>query len=285
MKQSIVAEQLSAVRSFNGWQKVFAIKSEELKCTTKFGVYLPDGYETRQSHVLFFLSGLTCTEDNFIAKSGFQKYASKHQVIVVNPDTSPRGVKVEGDDDCWDFGIGAGFYLDATTPKWKTNYRMYSYIINELVPFTKTQFNVIDGFGIFGHSMGGHGAITIGLKNPAIFKSISAFAAICHPQGCDWGKKALLGYLGPDKSSHDNYDAYELAKLYQGPKIKILLDQGSGDNFYSQKQLLPEKLVEEVNNPNIEIDFRFREDYNHSYFYIASFIEEHFDFHLSILKQ
>ncbi|KAH7684756.1 Protein Y48G10A.1 [Aphelenchoides avenae] len=277
--------EVSAVRSFQGFQKVFKHASNVVKCDMKFGVYLPDTKSADEKlPVLFYLSGLTCSEANFIEKSGFQRFASQHRVIVVNPDTSPRGVKVDGDDESWDFGVAAGFYLDATVPKWANNYRMYSYIVEELLPLVSASFPVDDAKrGIFGHSMGGHGALTIGLKNPDKFKSISAFSAICNPSQCPWGQKALNGYLGPDQAGWAQYDATELARKYDGPQRIILLDQGEGDKFLKDQQLLPENLSK-VENSKLKFDYRLRPQYDHSYYYIATFIEEHFAFHVDAFK-
>uniref|UniRef100_A0A0K0F5G7 S-formylglutathione hydrolase n=1 Tax=Strongyloides venezuelensis TaxID=75913 RepID=A0A0K0F5G7_STRVS len=272
---------VSSVRSFNGYQKIFSFNSSELASTARFGIYLPDGYEEKKFPVLFYLSGLTCTENNFIEKSGFQRFASKYKIIVVNPDTSPRGVDIEGDSDTWSFGKGAGFYVDSTIEKWKKNYRMYSYVSNELVNLIKKEFNCDgDKFGIFGHSMGGHGALVIGLRNPHIFKSISSFAAICNPTISPWGIAAFKGYLGDDKEAWKQYDATELAKNYSGPQMNIFMDQGSADGFLEKKELLPGNFLE-VKNNNIVVDYKLREGYDHSYFYIATFIEEHFAFHSS----
>ncbi|CEF66560.1 S-formylglutathione hydrolase [Strongyloides ratti] len=270
---------VSSTRSFNGYQKIFSFASHELASTARFGVYLPDGYEDKKFPVLFYLSGLTCTENNFIEKSGFQRFASKYKIIVVNPDTSPRGVDIEGDSDAWYFGKGAGFYVDSVVEKWKKNYRMYSYVSSELVEVVKKEFNCDENkFGIFGHSMGGHGALVIGLRNPHIFKTISTFSAICHPSNSPWGNVAFKGYLGDDKELWKKYDATEIAKNYSGPKINIFMDQGSADGFLEKKELLPEDFLE-VKNEKINVDYKLREGYDHSYFYIATFIEEHFAFH------
>ncbi|KAI1717842.1 putative esterase domain-containing protein [Ditylenchus destructor] len=280
MTSSAILTEVSTNRSFNGYQKVFEHHSTQLGCDMKFGAYIPDHEPEQKLPVLFYLSGLTCTEANFLQKSGCQRFASQHGVIVVNPDTSPRGVKVEGDDESWDLGVSAGHYLDATEPKWAKHYRMYSYFVEEFVPLIFNQFPVDQAkVGIFGHSMGGHGALTIGLRNPSIFKSISAFAAICNPSAASLTNKAFTAYLGDDRSNWAKYDAVEVSKVYAGPKRTILLDQGTADTFYTGKNLMPENLIE-VQNPNIEFDFRLRETYDHSYFYIATFIEEHFQFHV-----
>ncbi|MFH4975834.1 hypothetical protein AB6A40_002543 [Gnathostoma spinigerum] len=183
--------KVSSSRCFNGIQYVFSHESNVLKCTMKFGIYIPDLNENEKVPVLYYLSGLTCTQANFIEKSGFQRIASQCKVIVVNGDTSPRGVNIDGDSDSWDFGKGAGFYVDATQSPWSTNYRMYSYITEELPALIGSNFPQCDEErqGIFGHSMGGHGAMMIGLRNPEKFKSISAFAPICNPMKCPWGEK------------------------------------------------------------------------------------------------
>ncbi|KAF1632045.1 UNVERIFIED_CONTAM: S-formylglutathione hydrolase, partial [Eudyptes robustus] len=237
-------KEVSANRSFKGTQYTYSFKSSELKTVTPIGVYVPDVESGEKLPVLFWLSGLTCTEKNFVEKAGAQRLASKHRVIVVNPDTSPRGLNIEGDKDSYDFGEGAGFYLDATEQKWAQNYRMYSYIVKELVPLISEKFPVDEKKrSIFGHSMGGHGAITIGLKNPDLFTSISGFAPICNPTACPWGQKAFKGYLGDDSSKYTQYDSTELARTYNGPPKSILIDQGTADNFYKQGQLLPENLT------------------------------------------
>jgi S-formylglutathione hydrolase len=277
-------KEVSSSKSFDGFQKVYEFYSKELKSTARFGAYIPQCNQGEKLPALFYLSGLTCTEANFIEKSGFQRYAAEHKFVVINPDTSPRGVKIEGDDESYDFGQGAGFYLDATVPKWAENYRMYSYIVKELTELVFAKFPVDQKrVGIFGHSAGGHGALTIGLKNPEIFRSVSAFAAICNPLNSQWGQKAFPGYLGnEDQSKWKQYDATELAKIYNGPDREILLDQGMADKFYHEGQLLPDNFVK-VQNPKIKINYEKREEYDHSYFYVATFMGEHFKFHSKFL--
>ncbi|KAL0850239.1 hypothetical protein ABMA28_012090 [Loxostege sticticalis] len=279
---------VSSNKSFGGYQKVYSHESSELKCKMNFSIYLPPQAEGDvKLPVIFYLSGLTCTEQNFITKSGFQRYAAEHGIIVVGPDTSPRGVKVPGDDESWDFGVSAGFYVDATKDPWSTNYRMASYVNSELYELIQTAFsNVVDPekIGIMGHSMGGHGALVSTLRNPGLYKSVSAFAPICNPIQGPWGQKALSGYLGEDKSKWADWDATELVKKYNGPPLTLLLDQGAGDKFYIEKQLLPENLVEACRSVGVPVILNLREDYDHSYYHISTFIGEHFDFHAKILK-
>ncbi|CAB3407290.1 unnamed protein product [Caenorhabditis bovis] len=272
--------QVSSNRCFKGKQLVYKHASATLKCDMTFGVYVPDHDEAEKLPALLYLSGLTCTHANFMEKSGFQQYASKHRIVVVHPDTSPRGVDIDGDSDAYDFGKGAGFYLNATVEKWATHYRMYDYIVKELVDLLP-QVAPVDKekLGIFGHSMGGHGALTIGLRNPKIFKSISAFAPICHPINSPWGKKAFTGYLGADEEAWKEYDSSVLLKNYTGEKRKILIDQGSADNFLDQLQ--PETLN---STEFVDINVRMQPDYDHSYYFIATFIADHFDHHSKLLS-
>jgi len=235
--------------------------------------------------VVYFLSGLTCTDENFTTKAGAQRVAAKHGIALVAPDTSPRGCGIEGEDDSWDFGTGAGFYVDSTTPKFKENYNMYSYVTNELPRLIDQEFNV-DGTkkSIFGHSMGGHGALICAMKNPGMYKSASAFSPIAHPMACPWGVKAFTGYLGEDQSTWKAYDATELSKTYTGDVLDILCDQGEADDFL-KKELLPQDFIEaSKSNPKLNVDFRFQPDYDHSYYFIASFVEDHLNFHAKHLS-
>nr|KAG5699602.1 hypothetical protein BaRGS_000718 [Batillaria attramentaria] len=251
----------------------------------KFGVYLPPAAESGKVPVLYWLSGLTCTEQNFVTKAGAQKYASELGLIIIAPDTSPRGVGIEGEDDSYDFGSGAGFYVDATQDKWKQNYRMYTYVTKELPALINANFPTIpDRQAIFGHSMGGHGALICALRNPGMFRSVSAFAPICNPSKCPWGKKAFTGYLGSDANVWQDYDATCLVQKYSGPPLEILIDQGKADNFLADKQLLPENLMEACTSTKTPIIMRMQEGYDHSYFFIASFIEDHIRHHAKFLK-
>jgi S-formylglutathione hydrolase len=248
-----------------------------------FAIYVPDGVE--KAPVLYWLSGLTCTHETFTQKTGMQRLAAKYELVVVVPDTSPRGCGIEGEDDDWDFGSGAGFYLNATEEKWKKNYNMYSYITQELPDLITANFNVDPGKqSIFGHSMGGHGAIICALKNPGMYRSVSAFAPICNPMECPWGVKAFSGYLGSDKETWKQYDATELVKSYNGPPLQIIIDQGSADKFLIQKQLLPENFVQACRDGGVAVVLKNHEGYDHSYFFVSTFLEDHFKHHSQFLK-
>jgi len=277
---SSVLENKSSVKSFGGYTKVFTHDSSETKTKMTFAVILPPKAETEKCPVLYWLSGLTCTEQNFITKAGGQRLACELGMIIVCPDTSPRGCNIEGEEDGWDFGTGAGFYLDATEEKWKNNYRMFSYITKELPKVIADNFPANGNQAITGHSMGGHGAIVCAMKCPGLYKSVSAFAPICNPVNCPWGEKAFSGYLGSDKELWKGYDSCELAKIYSGPKLEILSDQGNEDGFLKQNQLLPESLVQACSgNNNLGLISRMQDGYDHSYYFIATFIEDHLRFH------
>lgn len=237
---SSAPKEISSNRCQGGYQKVFVHDSKELGCEMRFAIYLPP--QVHEDHkrcpVLLWFSGLTCTHEQFITKSGFQECASEFGFIVVTPDTSPRNVDIPGDSDSWDFGKGAGFYLDATQDPWKKNYRMYSYVTKELFDLVNTSFPTLpEKWGIFGHSMGGHGALTCFFKNPDKFKSVSAFAPICNPMNCPWGVKAFTGYLGKAKETWKEYDASELVKAYKGPDVEILIDQVRGSQGFFDQSL------------------------------------------------
>lgn len=271
--------QVSASRSFDGEQRVYAHAATSTRCTMRFGVYLPPQARTQRVPVLYWLSGLTCTEDNFIVKAGAQRVAAELGMALVVPDTSPRGVDLPGDRDSYDFGIGAGFYVDATVAPWSGHYRMYTYVAEELPALVAASFPVDPGrAGIFGHSMGGHGALTIALKHPERFRSVSAFAPIASPMRCPWGEKALAGYVGADRAAWRAYDATALIadRGWRGPPIRV--DQGTLDGFVDT-QLKPRLLQEACAEAGVPLDLRFREGYDHSYFFIATFIDEHLRFH------
>lgn len=276
-------EKLSSVKCFNGSLECYKHASSETKTDMKFAVFLPPQVALGKCPVVYWLSGLTCTEQNFIQKAGAQRVACELGLVIVAPDTSPRGCNIEGEDDSWDFGTGAGFYVDATEEKWRNNYRMYSYVTKELPSIINNteSFNVAaDRQSIFGHSMGGHGALITALKNPGMYQSASAFAPICNPINCPWGVKAFSGYLGDNQETWKEYDASCLAQTYSGPKLEILSDQGDADGFFTQKQLLPENLVEACKgNASIELSSRMQAGYDHSYYFIATFVEEHLRFH------
>lgn len=278
--------QVSSNKSFGGLQKIFSHESKILKCPMKFAIYLPPQAEDNNKlPVLYWLSGLTCDETNFIQKAGAQRYAAEHGIIIVCPDTSPRGKNIPGEDDSWDFGSGAGFYVDATEEPWKGHYNMFSYVNIELNEIINANFPVDPAKqSIFGHSMGGHGALISALKNPGLYKSVSAFAPISNPIKSPWGVKALGGYLGSDTAKWSEYDATELVKNYNGPPLELFIDQGTADQFYTDKQLLPENLVESCKNNHMACILQMRKDYDHSYFHIASFVGEHIAYHAKYLK-
>lgn len=277
--------EISSNRIFEGYQKVFEHESSELKCKMRFGVYLPPKAETHKCPVLYWLSGLTCTEQNFVTKAGVQRLASEHGLIVVAPDTSPRGCNVEGEDESWDFGSGAGFYVDATRDPWSQHYRMYSYVTRELPKLVKESFSVdAEKQSIFGHSMGGHGALVCALRNPGMYKSVSAFAPICNPVECPWGQKAFAGYLGEEREAWKAYDATLLVSTYSGPPLDILVDQGKDDQFLSAGQLLPDNFLAACTQAKVPAVFRLQEGYDHSYYFIATFMDDHVLHHAKYLN-
>lgn len=280
-------EQVSSAKSFGGVTKVYSHNSDELKCSMKFAVFIPPQAELGKVPVLYWLSGLTCTEQNFTTKAGAQRAAAEHGIMLIMPDTSPRGCNIDGEDESYDFGSGAGFYVDATEDKWKTNYRMYSYITKELPALVNSSFPVqVGNQSIFGHSMGGHGSLICFLKNPGMFKSVSAFAPICNPMNCAWGKKAFTGYLGSDQEKWKEYDACELAKNYSGPPCHVLIDQGKADNFFVDGQLLPDNFSNACQkNPACNVTLRMQEGYDHSYYFISTFVEDHINHHAKYLKK
>ena len=270
-------EKVSSNRSFKGVHEVWSHDSVAASCKMTFSIYLPDNPEGQKQKTLIWLSGLTCTEENFRVKSGVQRFASEHNMIIVSPDTSPRGDDVP-DDPNYDFAQGAGFYLDATEEPWSKNYNMYSYVVDELVETIKNHFPVDDNrLGISGHSMGGHGALTIAIKNPDIFKSVSAFSPICNPTKIPWGEKAFTKYLGKDENIWNDYDACSLIKS-RGFQSDILIDQGEEDEFLAD-QLKPESFVQACEEKNVEVSLRMQPGFDHSYFFIATFIQDHIDWH------
>jgi len=274
----------SEQKSFNGIQGVYTHQSESTQCEMEFSVYVPENVKEEKLACLFYLSGLTCTQDNVTTKSGFQKYASKNNLIIVCPDTSPRGTNFDGEHDDYDFGSGAGFYLNATQDPWAKNYQMYDYIVKELPKIIESNFPIdIKRMGIFGHSMGGHGALTIGLKNPDKFKSISAFSPIVAPSQCPWGQKALSGYLGNDERNWQEYDATQLILDGHSSPNTILIDQGESDNFLKE-QLKPELFETACTQKNQSLKLRMQPDFDHSYFFISSFMQAHIEFHAENLK-
>ncbi len=276
---------ISQARSYAGTQFVYEFASAELGGVTRIGLYVPDSASagSTEAPALVWLSGLTCTEDNFVAKAGAQRVASELGLVIVAPDTSPRGEGVPDDPDgAWDFGLGAGFYVNATQAPWSTHYRMRAYVENELLAAVSSVAAIDrNRVGIFGHSMGGHGALTIGLRNRQTFKSISAFAPICAPAQCPWGEKALGAYLGEDRASWREYDACAL--IEDGARTDALLvDQGASDDFL-QEQLKPELLEAACAKAGVKLELRIQEGFDHSYFFISSFMEDHLRWHYSQL--
>jgi S-formylglutathione hydrolase len=268
---------------FGGTQAVHAHPARETRCTMRFGVFLPPQADHARVPALYWLSGLTCTEENFTVKAGAQRVAAELGLAIVVPDTSPRGLGLPGEADSYDFGLGAGFYVDATVPPWSDGYRMYSYVTGELRDYVNEHFPIDPRrAGIFGHSMGGHGALVIGLRNPGIYRSVSAFAPIASPMRCPWGEKALSRYLGPDRERWRQYDATALIEDIGWSGPTILVDQGTRDP-YVESQLKPQLLVDACAHANVPLDLRSREGYDHSYYFIATFIEDHLRFHARTL--
>ncbi len=276
--------QVSRNRCFGGWQEVWEHQSTSTQTPMKFGVYLPSKAERANCPVVYFLSGLTCNEQNFITKAAAQHFAEAYGIILVNPDTSPRGTDLPGEHDDWDFGSGAGFYLDATLAPWSEHYRMESYVINELNDLITEHFPVNGKASIMGHSMGGHGALVLGLRHRERFQSISAFAPISAPSLCPWGQKAFSNYLGDDQQTWLAYDAHHLIQQ-AGITLPILVYQGREDDFYKQKQLLPEALEQAAKDAGYKsLQVRYQDGYDHSFYFISSFIGEHLAFHAKYLS-
>ncbi len=280
MTLKIIAEN----KCFNGVQGIYSHYSRFCGCEMRFSVFLPPDASEKLSPTVFWLSGLTCSEENFTFKAGAQRYASELGLILVVSDTSPRGLNIPGEDEDYDFGSGAGFYLDATEPPWNLNYKMYSYITIELYELILKNFPVSrDKIAISGHSMGGHGALTIGLKNSEIYKSISAFSPIVAPMTVPWGKKAFNKYLGSKTDSWEKYDATKLLENGFTHKNTLFIDQGSSDQFL-EEQLQPEKLDQTCNNVGQAVLLRLHSGYDHSYYFISTFIGDHLNFHSENLK-
>lgn len=276
-------ENIACNKSFGGWHKRYRHRSATLGCDMVFAIYLPPQAESgRKLPVLYWLSGLTCTDENFMQKAGAQRLAAELGIIIVAPDTSPRGADVPGDPDgAWDFGHGAGFYLNATETPWRTHYRMHDYVVQELPALIEANFPASDARGISGHSMGGHGALVAALRHPGRYRSVSAFAPICHPVACPWGEKAFNRYLGEDRSKWAEWDASLL--IANAPeRLPLLIDQGDRDSFLDT-QLMPESLRGAATAAGHALDLRMQAGYDHSYYFIASFIEDHLRHHAQAL--
>ena len=277
-------ETVSKHRCFGGTVGFHKHRSAVNDCVMKFAVFTPPQAERGPVPVLYYLAGLTCTEETFMIKAGAQRRAAELGLMLVAPDTSPRGVPLPGDSDSWDFGVGAGFYVDATQEPWSKHYRMYSYVRDELRETVVGELPVDgDRLGIFGHSMGGHGALMLALRNPEIYRSVSAFAPIAAPTRCPWGEKAFSGYLGADRDAWNEYDASELVgkatrKFAEG----ILVDQGLADAFLAQ-QLNPDVFEAACKAAGQPLTLRRHESYDHGYFFISTFIEDHIAHHAKVL--
>lgn len=274
---------VSSNRSFGGWHKRYRHTSRTLGCDMVFAVYLPPQADSGTPvPVLYWLSGLTCTDENFMQKAGAQRLAASLGLAIVCPDTSPRGEHVPGDPQgSWDFGHGAGFYVDATQDPWARHYRMHDYVTRELPELVEATFPVTDRRGIAGHSMGGHGALVCALRNPGRYHSVSAFAPIANPMDCPWGEKALGTLLGPDRSTWKAWDTCELLKQAE-TRLPILVDQGDADSFLTE-QLKPDALRRAADTVGYPLTLRLQPGYDHSYYFIASFLEDHFTHHAAAL--
>lgn len=274
-----MVDLISENRSFGGTQKVFSHASETCGCDMTFAAYLPPQVADGPVPVLWYLSGLTCTHENAMVKGGFQEHAAKHGLAVIFPDTSPRGDGVS-DDDAYDLGQGAGFYVNATREPWKPHFQMYDYILRELRALVVDSLPVQDRHGITGHSMGGHGAITMALRNPDLFASLSAFAPIAHPTQSDWGRKQLSAYLGDDEAAWSDHDATILLREH-GWKSDLLIDQGASDQFLDL--LKPEALADAMTSRRQPGEIRMQAGYDHSYFFVNSFARDHVEWHAARL--
>ena len=266
---------------FGGWQDVYRHHAQTLNCEMNVAVYLPPKVLTQRCPVLYWLSGLTCTEQNFITKAGAQRYAAEHGLILVAPDTSPRGDDV-ANADSYDLGQGAGFYLNATQAPWSTHYRMHDYIAQELPAWIEANFPATAARGISGHSMGGHGALTLALRNPGRYRSVSAFSPIVAPSQVPWGQKAFSAYLGADRNTWAQWDTCSLIAS-ASERLPLLIDQGEADEFLAT-QLQPERLHAACDAAGHPLDLRLRPGFDHSYYFIASFIGAHLEHHAAKLR-
>jgi len=271
---------LKTHRCFDGQVRFWEHESVETRTSMKFSTFTPPG---EIKGCLIWLSGLSCTDENFISKAGAQRHLAEHGLMLICPDTSPRGLSLPGEHDHWDFGASAGFYVDATTPGYRDHYRMYSYVNSEVHMLVQNEFNVAaDRISLFGHSMGGHGALVLGLREPSKYCSLSAFAPIANPVEVPWGQKAFRGYLGASPADWKTYDSCELIRAGARHPHPILVDQGSADDFL-EKQLKPDRLIEACLGVQ-PIELRRHEGYDHGYYFIASFIADHILFHAKALS-
>ncbi len=288
MSEAQASLKLQAAHAcFGGAQRFYEHFSSQIGLAMKFSVFLPPkAVEGEKVPALLYLAGLTCTEETFMTKAGAQRLAASLNVALVTCDTSPRGAGLPGEAESWDFGVGAGFYLDATAKPWALHWRMESYILEDLLPLLGAKLPIdLQRLGIFGHSMGGHGALTLALRHPGVFKSVSAFAPIANPMNCPWGQKAFAGYLGDNQAEWAQHDATALmAAQKQAPyPAGILVDQGLADKFLLEKQLLPEAFEAACAQVGQPLTLRRHGGYDHGYYFIQSFIDEHLRFHVSQL--
>ncbi|MDH5388646.1 MAG: S-formylglutathione hydrolase [Gammaproteobacteria bacterium] len=276
---------IESVKEFGGYLNRYTHDSECCHCEMTFSVYLPPQAASGDVPALYWLSGLTCTDDNARSKAGAQRYAAEHGIAIIFPDTSPRGDDVADEVDRYDLGKGAGFYVNATQAPWAKHYQMYDYITQELPALLEKNLPLIAGLkSVSGHSMGGHGALICALKNPHAYKSVSAFSPICNPINCDWGQGCFDAYLGEDVNLWQAYDATALVDA--GARVTdILIDQGTADEFYDERQLLPENFKAACEIEGQPLTLRMQEGYDHSYHFIASFIGEHIAYHAKALKR
>ncbi|WP_407362985.1 S-formylglutathione hydrolase [Pseudomonas luteola] len=276
-------ELVSCQKSFGGWHKRYKHRSTVLGCEMTFAVYLPPQAEQKtQLPALYWLSGLTCTDENFMQKAGAHRVAAELGLLLVAPDTSPRGPDVPDDaEGAWDFGLGAGFYLNATREPWAKHYRMHDYVVRELPAVIEANFPVSEKRGVSGHSMGGHGALVCALRNPGFYRSVSAFSPIVNPMNCPWGQKAFSNYLGEDRSAWAEWDACALMEKAQ-ERLPVLVDQGEQDSFLSE-QLKPEALEQVATRVGHPLTLRLQPGYDHSYYFVATFIEDHLRHHARAL--
>ena len=275
---TVVQEQ----KCFGGRQIRYQHASTVLNCEMKFSVFLPPQAATQNVPALYWLSGLTCSDENFSTKAGAQRVAAELGIALIIPDTSPRGEGVP-DDAAYDLGLGAGFYVNATQAPWAAHYQMYDYVLHELPALVEAELPLSDKRAISGHSMGGHGALVLALRNPQRFVSVSAFAPIANPINCPWGQKAFTAYLGEEQNAWVNYDACMLLAQYRGD-LPLLVDQGDADNFLTE-QLKPQALYTAGMLAKANLMLRMQPGYDHSYYFIASFIEEHLRFHAQYLME
>ncbi len=274
--------EVERIRESGGWLTRHEHRSRACDCTMTFSLYLPPQAEDVKVPAVYWLSGLTCTDDNFRVKAGAQRYAAELGLALVIPDTSPRGEEV-ADDPEYDLGQGAGFYVNATRAPWSSHYRMYDYVVTELPELVEAHYPLIPGRrSVSGHSMGGHGALIAALKNPGVYRSVSAFAPICHPVDSPWGEKAFGAYLGDDRTAWEPWDATCLIRA-GAPTLPLLVDQGTADEFLAE-QLDPEALQAACRERDYPLTFRLQEGYDHSYHFIATFIGEHLGFHARALR-